>query len=280
MKLVSYVLSNVTSYGILQDDQSILDIGSKLKGQYPDLKSLLSCKNGLSQAVECISTAPVINASYITYLPVIPNPNKILCVGMNYAEKRKEFDATEEAFALFIRFADTQVGHLSSILKPTKTEQFDYEGELAIIIGKTCFRVPEHEALDYIAGYSCYMDGSVRDWQHNWFTAGKNWPKSGALGPCLTTIDEINNFDALRIKTYLNKEVVQSDVLGNLVHKVPEIIAYLSTFTQLSPGDIILTGSPGGVGKKRNPPLFLKSGDIVEVEIEQIGHLINMVIAE
>ncbi|WP_392565506.1 fumarylacetoacetate hydrolase family protein [Utexia brackfieldae] len=279
MKFVSYLLSNSPSYGILTD-KGIIDLKSQLGEQYPDLKTLIGCKKGLEKAKSCAKDATLIDARYVTYLPVIPNPDKILCVGMNYAEKKQEFDATDKAFALFIRFADSQAGHLTHLLKPAVTEEFDYEGELAVIIGKPCFRVSEEEAHQYIAGYSCYMDGSVRDWQHAWFTAAKNWPKTGAFGPCLTTIDEIDNFDELTIKTYLNKQMVQSDVLGNMVHKVPEIIAYLSSFTQLSAGDVIITGSPGGVGKKRNPPLFMKSGDIIEVEIEKIGHLINTVIAE
>lgn len=279
MKLISYLLSNVPSYGIFTDN-GIIDLKSQLGEHYPDLKSLIGCPKGMEQTKLLSHTPATVDTRYITFLPVIPNPNKILCAGMNYADKRKEFDALDQAVTLFVRFPDTQVGHKNPVLKPTETEEFDYEGELAIIIGKPCFRITPQDALQYIAGYSCYMDGSVRDWQHTWFTAGKNWPKTGALGPYLTTIDEIDDFDSLTIKTYLNKQMVQSDVLGNMVHKVADIIAYISTFTQLSAGDVILTGSPGGVGKKRNPPLFMHAGDIIEVEIEKIGHLINTIIAE
>lgn len=279
MKLVSYLKNNIPSYGILETN-TIINIGDELKDQYPDLKSLLAGDDGLQKAHSAKASAAKINTSDIKYLPVIPNPNKIFCVGMNYADKRQEFAASGDAFALFIRFPDTQVGHLEPIVKPSETEEFDYEGELAIIIGKPCYKVSIDDATHYIAGYSCYMDGSVRDWQFEWFTAGKNWPQSGALGPCLTTLDEIKDFDSLTIKTYLNKNQVQSDVLGNMVHKVPEIISYISTFARLSPGDVILTGSPGGVGKKRNPPLFMKPGDVIEVEIETIGHVINPIVAE
>ncbi|WP_392563882.1 fumarylacetoacetate hydrolase family protein [Orbus wheelerorum] len=279
MKFISYLLSNSPSYGIFTD-KGIIDLKSQLGENYPDLKSLIGCAKGMEKAKMLSHSAATTDMRYITFLPVIPNPNKILCAGMNYADKRKEFDALDQAVTLFVRFPDTQVGHNTPILKPTETQEFDYEGELAIIVGKPCFRISAQDALQYVAGYSCYMDGSVRDWQHTWFTAGKNWPKTGALGPYLTTIDEIDDFDSLTIKTYLNHQMVQSDVLGNMVHKVPEIIAYISTFTQLSPGDVILTGSPGGVGKKRTPPLFMQAGDVIEVEIEKIGHLINTVIAE
>ncbi|RKS87720.1 2-keto-4-pentenoate hydratase/2-oxohepta-3-ene-1,7-dioic acid hydratase in catechol pathway [Orbus hercynius] len=279
MKFISYLLANNPSYGILTTN-GIIDLKSLMGDRYPDLKSLISCPAGLAHVKTLNQTPATVDPRYVTYLPVIPNPNKIICAGMNYADKRKEFDAQDQAVTLFVRFADTQVGHLSPVLKPSITEEFDYEGELAIIIGKPCFKVSKQEAPNYIAGYSCYMDGSVRDWQHTWFTAGKNWPKTGALGPCLTTQDEIDDFDALSIRTYLNKQMVQNDVLGNMVHKVEDIVSYISTFTQLSPGDVILTGSPGGVGKKRTPPLFMKPGDVIEVEIEKIGHLINTIVAE
>jgi len=131
--------------------------------------------------------------------------------------------------------------------------------------------------LDYVAGYSCYMDGSVRDWQHSWFTAGKNWPATGAFGPCLTTRDEIPDPQVLNLRTLLNGRVVQDDNTCNMVHKVADLIAYISTFTELSAGDVILTGSPGGVGKKRVPPLFLQPGDVIEVDIEHIGRLTNTI---
>ncbi len=279
MKFISYLLANNPSYGMLTSN-GIIDLKSIMGDKYPDLKSLIGCPLGLKHAETLSETKATLDPRYVTYLPVIPNPNKIICAGMNYADKRKEFDAKEQAVTLFVRFPDTQVGHKAGVLKPSITEEFDYEGELAVIIGKPCFQITKEQALDYVAGYSCYMDGSVRDWQHTWFTAGKNWPRTGALGPCLTTKDEIEDFDSLSIRTYLNQQMVQNDVLGNMVHKVADIISYISTFTFLSPGDVILTGSPGGVGKKRTPPLFMKPGDVIEVEIEKIGHLINTIVAE
>ncbi|KFA58693.1 5-oxopent-3-ene-1,2,5-tricarboxylate decarboxylase [Gilliamella sp. Choc4-2] len=279
MKLVSYLVSGRASFGLLTDN-GIVDLGQKLGDKYVDLKSLLADDEGLSIAKTYLNASSDINEQDVTYLPIIPNPNKILCVGMNYAEKRAEFNETSSAPTLFVRFPDSQTGHKTNIIKPAITNELDYEGELAIIIGKSCFRIKPEDALSHVAGYSCYMDGSIRDWQYTWFTAGKNWPSTGAFGPCLTTSDEIPDPTVLTLATYLNDQEMQHDSVKNLVHTVPELIAYISTFTRLSPGDVILTGSPGGVGKKRNPPVFMKDGDKIEVEIKGIGRLTNYVVAE
>lgn len=279
MKLVSYLVSGRASFGLLTQ-HGIIDLGKKLGDKYTDLKSLLADEKGLAIAKTYLNDPSDIDEKDITYLPVIPNPNKILCVGMNYAEKRAEFNETSSAPTLFVRFPDSQTGHKTNIIKPAITNELDYEGELAIVIGKSGFRIKQEEALSYVAGYSCYMDGSIRDWQYTWFTAGKNWPSTGAFGPCLTTTDEIPDPKALTLVTYLNGQEMQRDSVNNLVHTVPELISYISTFTHLSPGDVILTGSPGGVGKKRNPPIFMKDGDKIEVEITGIGRLTNYVVAE
>ncbi|AJA44343.1 fumarylacetoacetate hydrolase family protein [Frischella perrara] len=279
MKLVSYLVSGRASFGLLTQ-HGIVDLGKKLGDKYTDLKSLLADEKGLAIAKTYLNDPSDIDEKDITYLPVIPNPNKILCVGMNYAEKRAEFNETSSAPTLFVRFPDSQTGHKTNIIKPAITNELDYEGELAIVIGKSGFRIKQEDALSYVAGYSCYMDGSIRDWQYTWFTAGKNWPSTGAFGPCLTTTDEIPDPKALTLVTYLNGQEMQRDSVNNLVHTVPELISYISTFTHLSPGDVILTGSPGGVGKKRNPPIFMKDGDKIEVEITGIGRLTNYVVAE
>lgn len=279
MKLVSYLVSGKSSFGILTEN-GIIDLKNKLGDKYVDLKSLLADEAGLANAKTYLNAPSDIDEQDITYLPVIPNPNKILCVGMNYAEKRAEFNETSSAPTLFVRFPDSQTGHKTNIIKPAITNELDYEGELAIVIGKAGFRIKQEDALSHVAGYSCYMDGSVRDWQYTWFTAGKNWPSTGAFGPCLTTTDEIPDPKALSLTTYLNGQEMQHDSISNLIHTVPELISYISTFTKLSPGDVILTGSPGGVGKKRNPPVFMKDGDIIEVEITHIGRLTNFVVAE
>lgn len=276
MKLASFVHQGIRSYGIVKAD-GIINLGKRLGDRYGDLKSLLAA-NALSEAQQFVGEAPELRFDELDFLPVIDNPGKILCVGMNYAEKRKEFDQHNPAPTLFVRFADSQTGHNTPVLKPRHSSEFDYEGELAVIIGKGGENISRETALSHVAGYSCYMDGSARDWQHTWFTAGKNWRRTGAFGPWMTTADEIPDPHALAIRTWLNGRIVQDDNTASMIHKVAELIEYISTFTSLTPGDVIITGSPGGVGKKRNPPLFMKAGDRIEVEIENIGHLSNVII--
>ncbi|RKS86900.1 2-keto-4-pentenoate hydratase/2-oxohepta-3-ene-1,7-dioic acid hydratase in catechol pathway [Orbus hercynius] len=278
MKFISYSYNQQAHYGILTQ-QGIIDLTTRMGKQFKDLKSLLAA-GALKQAQKYLHEPVDFSEADIEFLPVIVNPNKILCVGMNYADKRAEFEQTDPAPTLFVRFADSQTGHQCPLIKPAITNEFDYEGELAVIIGKNGMHISEQDALSHVAGYSCYMDGSVRDWQHTWFTAGKNWPKTGGFGPCLTTTDDIPDPANLTIATYLNGNQVQHDNTRNLVHKIPELIAYISTFTALSAGDVIITGSPGGVGKKRIPPLFMKAGDRIEVEIEKIGRLSNIIADE
>ncbi|GAL45590.1 fumarylacetoacetate hydrolase family protein [Citrobacter werkmanii] len=276
MKLASYIHQGRKSYGIYTKF-GVIDLGNKIGHQYATLKDLLQW-DAVDVARQYNDCPVDITLEDITFLPVIEEPGKIFCVGMNYAEKRKEFAETNNAPTLFIRFPDSQTGHAQPVLKPELSREFDYEGELAVIIGKPGSRIDVNNALDHVAGYSCYMDGSVRDWQHAWFTAGKNWKQTGAFGPYMTTADEIPDPHALTIHTWLNGMLVQNDSTGSMIHKVADLIAYISTFTSLSAGDVIITGSPGGVGKKRNPPLFMHDGDRVEVEIENIGRLINTIV--
>ncbi|MGK3142474.1 fumarylacetoacetate hydrolase family protein [Pantoea sp. C2G6] len=275
MKLASYIHKGKRSYGIVKAE-GVVDLGQRLGDRYVDLKALLQ-ENGLSEAMRYLSATGDLPADEITFLPVIENPGKILCVGMNYAAKREEFDQHNPAPTLFVRFPDSQTGHKSPVLKPPHSSEFDYEGELAVIIGTGGENIRRDVALNYVAGYSCYMDGSVRDWQHSWYTAGKNWRQTGAFGPWMVTTDEIPDPQQLAIRTWLNGRQVQEDNTSSMIHTVAELIEYISTFTHLSPGDVIITGSPGGVGKKRNPPLFMQAGDCIEVEIEKIGHLSNMI---
>jgi len=276
MKLASFVHQGIRSYGIVSA-QGVVNLGQRLGDRYIDLKALLAA-DGLAQAARYGEEPIDLHFEEIDFLPVIDNPGKILCVGMNYAEKRKEFDQHNPAPTLFVRFADSQTGHNAPVVKPRHSSEFDYEGELAVIIGKGGENIARETALSHVAGYSCYMDGSARDWQHSWFTAGKNWRQTGAFGPWMTTADEIPDPHTLAIRTWLNGRMVQDDTTASMIHKVAELIEYISTFTSLTPGDVIITGSPGGVGKKRTPPLFMKAGDCIEVEIEKIGHLSNVIV--
>ena len=275
MKLASFVHQGIRSYGIVKAD-GVINLGRRLGDRYSDLKSLLAA-NALNEAQQLSGEKPDLSFDALEFLPVIDNPGKILCVGMNYADKRKEFDQHNPAPTLFVRFADSQTGHQTPVLKPRHSSEFDYEGELAVIIGKSGENISREEALSHVGGYSCYMDGSARDWQHPWFTAGKNWRQTGAFGPWMTTADEIPDPHSLAIRTWLNGRMVQEDNTASMIHKVAELIEYISTFTRLNAGDVIITGSPGGVGKKRNPPLFMNAGDRIEVEIENIGHLSNVI---
>ncbi|EPO1791269.1 fumarylacetoacetate hydrolase family protein [Cronobacter turicensis] len=275
MKLASYLHQGRRSYGIVTD-KGVVDLGSRLGAHYADLKTLLA-QDALDKARGYADAPADVALSDVMFLPVIEQPEKILCVGMNYAEKRKEFDQHNPAPTLFVRFPDSQTGHNAPVLKPQHSSEFDYEGELAVIIGHGGENIARAVALSHVAGYSCYMDGSARDWQHTWFTAGKNWRQTGAFGPWMTTADEIPDPHQLAIRTWLNGRMVQDDNTRSMIHGVAELIEYISTFTRLSAGDVIITGSPGGVGKKRTPPLFMKPGDKIEVEIERIGHLCNVI---
>ncbi|HAK35038.1 MAG TPA: FAA hydrolase family protein [Pantoea sp.] len=277
MQLCSFYLPDqgIKSFGIVKEN-GVVDVGTRMGAQCPDLKTFLQ-RSSLADLAAFGDRPADYAFDALRFLPVIDNPGKVFCVGMNYADKRKEFSETQNAPTLFIRFADSLTGHEQPLMKPASTSEFDYEGELAVIIGKPAHKVKADEALSYVAGYSCFMDATVRDMQFTWFTAGKNWPQTGGFGPWMTTAEAIGDPQTLGIKTFLNGREVQNDTTGSMVHSVANIIEYISAFSPLSPGDVIFTGSPGGVGKKRTPPLFMFSGDVVEVEIEKIGRLRNVI---
>lgn len=279
MKLLSFVNPRTgdKTWGHIEGNK-VYDLGKHLSAYYPDLKSAIA-GNALGELAQMKKGEPDFELNEIRFLPVIENPGKIFCVGMNYMEKRKEFEQTIDAPTLFIRFPDSLCAHGEALYKPESSNEFDYEGELAVVIGKRADNVKREEALQYVAGYSCFMDGSVRDMQYTWFTSGKNWRKTGAFGPWLVTSDEITNPQDLEIGTWLNGNRVQNDSTQSMVNTVSKLIEYISCFSPLEAGDVIITGSPGGVGKKRTPPLFMKVGDIIEVEIGKIGRLVNLVSA-
>lgn len=277
MKLLSFRVNDKESYGLLVQ-KGIIDL-QPFFPQCPDLRALIPYLHKITPQL-LVGKRADYSLDDVMFLPVITHPQKIICAGMNYQEKRAEFNEKDPDPTLFIRFPDSQTGHLNGLIKPGRSNEFDYEGELALIIGRAGAHIAEADALEYVAGYSCYMDGSVRDWQHTWFTAGKNWPSTGGFGPWLVTKDEIPDPQNLDIVTRLNGHIVQHDNTHSMVHSIRALIAYISAFSALSPGDVILTGSPGGVGKKRIPPLFMQPGDIVEVEIEGIGCLKNPVLSD
>jgi 2-keto-4-pentenoate hydratase/2-oxohepta-3-ene-1,7-dioic acid hydratase in catechol pathway len=255
----------------------VRDVGVVLATKYPDLKSCIA-QAALATAREASRHAPSYGADEVTWLPVIPNPEKIFCVGLNYETHRQETGrAVVERPTIFTRFANTQTGHLTNILRPRVSTNVDFEGELAVVIGKAGRYISRAKAFDHVAGYSCYNDGSVRDWQHHThqFTPGKNFPRTGAFGPWMVTPEEFGDPFSRGIETRLNGETVQEAKLGDMIFDIPTLIEYCSSFNPLAPGDVIVTGTPGGVGVKRTPPLWMKPGDVVEVEIDGIGVLRN-----
>ena len=277
MKLVSFTCRNEgrDSFGIVVGN-GVIDVGRRLAKKYPDIKAVL--ESGAVSELKAFATLPAdFQIQDIDFLPVINSPTRIFGIAMNYAEKGQEPKVFYDVPALFIRLPDSQTGHQTPLLKPSLSSEFDYEGELAVIIGKSGRRIAKDRAMEHVAGFSCYMDGSVRDWQHTLFTAGKNWPRTGAFGPWLVTSDEIPDPHALGIKTRLNGVVVQDDNTGSMLRSIPDLISYISLFSELSAGDVIISGTPSGIGKKRTPPLFMFDGDTIEVEIEGIGILRNSV---
>jgi 2-keto-4-pentenoate hydratase/2-oxohepta-3-ene-1,7-dioic acid hydratase in catechol pathway len=224
-----------------------------------------------------------LSVSDVLWRPVIPNPDKILCVGLNFLEHIREVGKKVEDYPLiFLRLASTQVGHLQPIIRPRASDNLDFEGELAVIVGKGGRHIRKEDALQHVAGYSIYNDASVRDWQRHTtqYTPGKNFPSTGGFGPWMVTPDEIPDPTRLHLTTRLNDVVVQDSGLDDLRFSIPEILEYVSIFTELVPGDVIITGTPKGVGAARKPPLWMKGGDTVEVEISSIGALRNPVVVE
>jgi 2-keto-4-pentenoate hydratase/2-oxohepta-3-ene-1,7-dioic acid hydratase in catechol pathway len=281
MKLASFQIGTSKTWGVIEGDEA-LDIGAVLGARYPDLKSVIAA-DALSVVRDAAGKAKRIPTADITWLPVIPNPDKILCIGLNYEMHRKETGRAEvDNPTVFGRFANSQTGHLTNIIRPKVSTHLDFEGELAIIIGKPGRYISQVDAWSHIAGYACYNEGSVRDFQRHThqFTPGKNFPETGGFGPWMMTPDELGDVAPLRLQTRVNGQVVQDATIDQMIFDIPRQIEYCSSFTRLEPGDVIATGTPGGVGAKRTPPLWLKPGDIVEVEIDRLGVLRNGVADE
>ncbi|WP_407119213.1 fumarylacetoacetate hydrolase family protein [Bradyrhizobium sp. LMG 9283] len=281
MRFASFEINDTASWGLVEGD-TVADLGALLRDRYPDLKSAIAA-GVLSEVAASAAGAKRHRLASIAFLPVVPNPDKILCIGLNYENHRKETGRSEvENPTVFGRFANSQTGHLTNIIRPKVSTQLDFEGELAIVIGKAGRYIPRAEAWGHIAGYACYNEGSVRDYQRHThqFTPGKNFPATGAFGPFLVTPDEVGEVGPLRLQTRLNGEVVQDTTIDQMIFDIPRQIEYCSQFTRLEPGDVIVTGTPGGVGSRRTPPLWMKPGDVVEVEIDKVGCLRNTIADE
>ncbi|MGF7171456.1 2-keto-4-pentenoate hydratase/2-oxohepta-3-ene-1,7-dioic acid hydratase in catechol pathway [Sphingobium xanthum] len=278
MKLVSFTRDGRAGWGIVEGE-AVRDMSAALRG-VSSLKSLLE-QDGIKAAGAAASSAPLVPMGEIVLLPVIPDPAKIFCIGLNYQEHREETNnPVVENPTIFVRFANSLNAHGASIVHPPETTKLDYEAELAVVIGKGGRRIARAAAYDHVAGYACANDVSVRDWQRHTtqMTPGKNWPTTGPFGPWLVTPDELGDLAPLRIASRLNGETVQDATLGDMIFDIPRLIEYISTFTELVPGDVIFTGTPGGVGARREPPLFMQPGDRIEIEIEKVGLLVNEVV--
>ena len=281
MRLVSFVHNGQTSVGIVKDG-GVVDI-QRRDSSIPDLKRLLRSDADVATVARFKRDVPDFDLADIAFLPVLPDPAKLICVGLNYRDHVEEVGAEiPERPTLFVRFADAQVGHLEPLVVPRASHRFDYEAELAVIIGRSGRQVRRDQALDHVAGYSCFNDGSIRDWQghSSQYTAGKNFMSTGSFGPWMTTADEIPDPAGLAVATRLNDELVQNGTTAEMVFDVPALIEYVTAFTELRPGDVIATGTPAGVGYRRRPRLYMKAGDVVEIEIENIGTLRNPVVGE
>ena len=278
MKLLSFVADGKELFGAASGD-GVVTLNDKI-GQ-PDLRAALEA--GAMEAMRQAATEQKLDRklSEIKYLPAIPHPKKIFCAGINYrshaAETGRELPKQP---SMFVRFTDTLVGHGGELVRPMVSDNFDFEGELAVVIGKGGRHIKAERALDHVAGYTCFVDGSVRDFQKFSVTSGKNFPGTGPLGPWIVTTDEIPDPSRLTLMTRLNGKEVQHSPTDLLIYSIPQIIAFCSDFTALSPGDVIATGTPEGVGQRRTPPLWMKAGDVLEVEITGIGTLRAHVVDE
>lgn len=279
MKLASCTMQGRATYGVVVNNDLQIPSDEFLK-LHPDLKSVLAA-GAMQELLAAVGERVALDK--LSFEPPVTHPEKILAVGMNYMVHIKEMGREPPDYpAVFIRYPDSLVGHGQLLVRPKVSEQYDYEGELAVIIGKPARYVAAAEALNYVAGYTCLNDGSIRDFQRHGsqFTPGKNFPCSGACGPWMVTADEIPDPSVLELTTRLNDAVVQQSPISDMRFSVPDIIAYCSTFTTLQPGDIITTGTPGGVGAGRSPQVWLREGDRVSVEINGIGVLKNEVADE
>ncbi|MDR3530859.1 MAG: fumarylacetoacetate hydrolase family protein [Rhodopila sp.] len=277
MKLISFVRSGQTGYGAVIDSGVAVLTGTAGAATLRDLLAV----GGVDAARARVATAkPDFVLADCDLLPPIPDPAKVLCVGINYVAHAAEAGRTVGKYpVIFQRYADTLIGHGATMLRPKASEKFDYEGELAVVIGRGGGHIAPENAMDHVAGYTCFNDASARDWQFHThqYGMGKNFRTSGPLGPWLVTADEVPDYRDLRIRTMLNGQEMQNDTLSKLAFDVPHLISYISQALDWQPGDVLATGTPSGVGFKRNPPVLLKDGDTIDVVIEGVGTLSNPV---
>jgi len=283
MRFVSFRSGDYASFGAIKDD-GIVDVGKMLGGGRGSPLTLGATLRGglLPRALELAAARePSVALDEIRYLPTVPDPEKLVCIGINYGNRNEEYKDGAEAPkypSVFMRTPGSLVGHNEPIVKPPESEQLDYEGEIALVIGKEGRRIAERDAWSHVAGLSLMNEGTVRDWlRHSKFnvTPGKNFERSGSFGPWLVTADEFRDGQEFHLTTRVNGELRQDDTTANMIFSFAKLIAYLSSFMRLLPGDVIATGTPTGAGARFDPPKYLRTGDLVEVHVPGIGTLSN-----
>ena len=279
MKLLSFEYAGQARFGVVQGD-GVIDLVKAMGGRYPSLRALLAAQ-ALGEVPGAVAgRSPDVALSAVQFLPVIPDPGKIWCCGLNYVEHVRETqrEVTEQP-TFFMRVADSQVGHNQPMMRPAESNQLDFEAEIAVIIGKPGRRIAEHDVGAHIAGYACYNDGSVRDWQRHtsqWIP-GKNFWRTGGFGPWMVTADEIPFGTEMTLTAHLNGQEMQRATTSMMIHSIARQIAYVSKVAPLQAGDVIVTGTPGGVGARRTPPVWMKAGDVIEIGIDKVGVLRNTI---
>jgi 2-keto-4-pentenoate hydratase/2-oxohepta-3-ene-1,7-dioic acid hydratase in catechol pathway len=280
MKLASYMTDGKSAFGVVTGD-GVITLNDRLRARYPTLRDALAGGALEEIASTAKSARPDRKLSEVRFLPPIPNPEKIMCVGINYKSHAAEHGQEAPKLPnIFTRFVNTLVPHEGEMIRPKVSTSFDFEGELAVIIGRGGRHIAPENALQHVAGYTCFCDASVRDFTKYSLVASKNFIGTGPLGPWIVTADEIPDPTRLTLATRLNGEEMQRSGTDMLIHSIPAIIAFCSVFTPLTPGDVIATGTPDGIGAKRNPPVWMKAGDVLEVEISGIGTLRNRIVDE
>jgi 2-keto-4-pentenoate hydratase/2-oxohepta-3-ene-1,7-dioic acid hydratase in catechol pathway len=281
LKFVSYRSADGIGFGAIVGNE-VAVLGGTPGARWKSLRGMLA-DGGIAAGEKAAAGAPRIPLDGLRYAPVIPDTDMIYCVGLNYAKHIAEMGREMPQYAaLFPRTPRSQIGHNEPMILPRVSDKLDYEGELAFVIGKGGRYIAEDKALDHVAGYSCYNDGSLRDFQRHThqFLPGKNFWGTGAFGPWLVTPDEFGDVASHSVTTRLNGQVMQNAGFDDFLFTVPYLVSYISSFTELLPGDVIITGTPGGVGTARKPPVYMKPDDVVEIEIDGIGVLRNTVISE
>ena len=281
MRIGSYIYDGKASYGVKLEN-GIFDLGQRLRTNYPSLPTLLKAFALGEAAKVSQGQSPDFKEEDVYFLPLIPAPVNIYCAGINYLDHIEETGRDKPEFpTLFLKTQQSMVGHNQELIRPKVSDQFDFEGEFAAVIGKPGRYIAKEEWKNYVAGYSIIMDGSIRDFQQRSVDQGKNFYHSSSSGPWLVTIDEVpTDFNDMKLTTRLNGNIMQESDIGNLCFNVADLVSYYSQIFYLQPGDMIATGTPGGIGSRREPPIWMKPGDELEVNITGIGTLKNVVVEE